>query len=367
MAQLVNGIQAFSQSDFINSEANTKKKIIEPLLEVLGWNLLSSEVQLEYPIRVGSSSVHVDYALYLEGKQVIFVEAKPFDSTLSADWCSQIISYGRIEGVRWVALTNGNVIKIFDTEAGKTEKECLVAEIDLMGLPDGSAELSLISRESILTGEIESAAKRLAATRKAVASLIQRKGEIALEFENILLKITGPEIGERIEIVSKKLADMAIQSFEKETELLPRQGGDKKVKIINRSELASKPHGEVVLCPSKIEGVEFLKKYNAWGFVNMNKQVPYFALYVGNPESSVLYFGEVESITKPITSKEDIQKIEEKDIENFPSGKRAIHLKQGTLVKLADPIPLKNRRIAPRGLRYTTLEKLINADYAEEL
>jgi hypothetical protein len=99
----------------------------------------------------------------------------------------------------------------------------------------------------------------------------------------------------------------------------------------------------------------------------MNRQVPYFALYVGNPESSVLYFGEVESITKPIASKEDIQKIEEKDIENFPSGKRAIHLKPGTLVKLTDPIPLKNKRIAPRGLRYTTLEKLMNSSYVEEL
>jgi len=46
-----------------------------------------------------------------------------------------------------------------------------------------------------------------------------------------------------------------------------------------------------------ISGVEFLKKYNAWGFVTINKRVPYFALYVGKPESSVLYFGEVESIT----------------------------------------------------------------------
>ena len=154
----------------------------------------------------------------------------------------------------------------------------------------------------------------------------------------------------------------------KETESLPLQKPDKTIRLVKRIEFASKPPGEVVLCPSKPEGIEFLKKYNAWGFVKlMNRDVPYFALYVGDPESSVLYFGEVELITKPITSKEDLKRIEEKDVASFPYGKRLIHLKQGTLVKLIDSIPLKNKRIAPRGLRYTTLEKLINATYAEEL
>jgi len=367
MAKLVESIKSFSQSDYGSSEANTKKKIIEPLLEMLGWDLLSNEVQLEYPIRVGTSSAHVDYAISLEGKPVVLVEAKAFDAALSTDYASQIISYGRVEDIRWAVLTNGRMVRVFDTKAGRTEKDCLVAEIDLQNLPRNSIDLNLISRESILTGEIESAAKRLATTKKAVTSLTQRKDEIVQEFKRVLLKITGPEIEDRIESISKKLADLAVQSFEKESEPLPQQPPVKLILSVARNELATKPPGEVVLCPSKVEGVEFLKKYNAWGFVTMNKQVPYFALYVGSPESSVLYFGEVESITKPIASKEDIQRIEEKDIESFPTGKRAIHLKPGTLVKLADPVPLKNRRIAPRGIRYTTLEKLVNANYAEDL
>jgi hypothetical protein len=367
MIKLVERIKAFSQSDLGSSEANTKKRIIEPMLDMLGWDCLGNEVQLEYPIQVGSSSVHVDYAMRLEGKPVILVEAKPFDVNLSADWASQIISYGKIEDIRWVVLTNGKVVKIFDTKAGKGEKECLITAIDLPRLPRDSIALSLISRESILTGEIESAAKRLATTKEAINSLSQRKGEIASEFKKILVKITGPGIEDRLETISKKLADIAVQSFESEIESVPSRTTDKTVQLLPRHSLSSKPPGEVVLCPSKIGGVEFLKKYNAWGFVNMNRQVPYFALYVGDPESSVLYFGEVESITKPITSEEDIQRIEEKDIENFPSGKRAIHLRQGTLVKFTDPIPLKNKRIAPRGLRYTTLDKLINANYAEDL
>jgi hypothetical protein len=243
MIKLVERIKAFSQSDLGSSEANTKKRIIEPMLEMLGWDLLGNEVQLEYPIRVGTSSIHVDYAIYLEGKPVILVEAKPFDAALTSDCASQIISYGRVEDIRWAVLTNGKALKIFDTKAGKAEKECLVAEINLTNFPINSIELSLISRESILTGEIESAAKRLTITKKAVNSLMQRKGEIALEFEKILLKITGPEIEDRIESISKRLAEIAVQSFEKETETLPQQTIDKTIRLVKRSELASKSPG----------------------------------------------------------------------------------------------------------------------------
>ena len=60
-------------------------------------------------------------------------------------------------------------------------------------------------------------------------------------------------------------------------------------------------------------------------------------------------------------------KIREEDLETFVSGKRVIHLKPGTLLKLRDPIPLKSMKKAPRSLRYTTLQKLLQANYVEEL
>jgi hypothetical protein len=64
---------------------------------------------------------------------------------------------------------------------------------------------------------------------------------------------------------------------------------------------------------------------------------------------------------------DDLQKISQEDMSTFEKGKRVIHLKPRTLVELEDPIPLKNPRKAPRGLRYTTLSKLINAKYLEDL
>ena len=365
---IVMAIDDFSKTGLISSEANTKKRIIEPTLEILGWDTRSNEVILEYPIRIGSTTKYVDYALMLENKPVVLVEAKAYDVTLSHDDSAQIISYGRIEDVQWVVLTNGRNLKVFDTKEGKTEKECLVIEIDLKKLPMQANDLSLISRESILTGEIEAAAKRLAATRNAIRNLKQKQQEIAEEFKKILLKMTGTEVENRVENISKRLADQTVQLFEKQVETIPGQISDKEVRMITRNKLTMKSPGEVVLCPSRVEGVEFLKKYNAWGFVAMSrKHIPYFALYVGRPESSVLYFGEIESITQPLKSKEDLKRIQEEDTETFETGKRVIHLKQGTLVKFKDPIPVKDKRSAPRGLRYTTLERLIQANHTGEL
>ena len=55
--EFVRSIKEFAQTDMISSEANTKKKLVEPLLELLGWDMRSSEVRLEYPVRIGTLSI----------------------------------------------------------------------------------------------------------------------------------------------------------------------------------------------------------------------------------------------------------------------------------------------------------------------
>lgn len=366
-AKIISAIDNFSKTDMTSSEANTKKKIIEPLLDILDWDTRSNEVRLEYPIKIGARTSYVDYALTLENKPVIFVEAKPFSSELSTDDSEQVISYGRIEDVKWAVLTNGRQLKLFDTEQGKKENESLVTEIDLRELPNKDKYLNLLRRESILTGQIEEAAKRLAATRNAINRLKKNKGAIAEKFKKNLLEITGSEVENRVESISNQLADRAIRLFEKSAKPSRVQETDK-ITSAMREELAEKREGKAVLCISKVEGIEFLKKYNAWGFVRMAREdVSYFALYVGRPKSSVMFFGEIDSITQPLESKEDLVKIQEKDAKTFETGKRVIHLKPGTLTELKNPIPLKNKLAAPRRLRYTTLKKLVQAEKVSDL
>jgi predicted type IV restriction endonuclease len=352
----------------VSSEANTKKKIIEPLLDLLDWDTSSNEVVLEYPVKIGSTTKYVDYALMLESKPVILIEAKAFDTDLSSDDSSQIISYGRVEDVQWAVLTNGKFVKVFDTKGGKSEKDCFVVEIDLRKLPEQNKDLRLISRESILTGEIEATAKRLASTRLAITGLRKNQSSVAENFKNAILAVTGKGFEKRASDIAAQLSERVIELFEKESEIVAASASSRDTQEINRKELKSKFPGQVVLCPSRLDGVEFLKKYNAWGFVTLNKTaIPYFALYVGRPESSILYFGEIESITQPLKSKDDLVKISQQDAGGFEVGKRVIHLKPGTLVKFKDPIPLKDKRAAPRGLRYTTLEKLMKANNTSEV
>jgi len=366
--QIVTAIDSFSKTNLTNSEPNTKKRIIELLLETLGWDTRTNEVQLEYPIVMASGTSEVDYALMLENKPVVFVEAKAFDNSLIPKHAQQAISYGKVRDVQWVVLTNGRTLKIFDTKQGITEKDCLVIEIDLTKLPTQVEDLNIISRDSILSGGIEDAVRRLAATKKAIWNLRQKQGQIAEGFKRILLEIAGKAVETRIESLSDQLARQATQLFEEQSVTVVKERFEKDVQLVSRKQLATKPPGRVVICPSKIAGVEFLKKYNAWGFVNMREQnIPYFALYVGKPESSISYFGDIESITKPLRSKEDLSEIRETDIEAFEPGKRAIFLKPGTLVKLADPIPLKDNRFAPRSRLYTTLEKLTGANRIQDL
>lgn len=366
----VRSIKEFTQTDMISSEANTKKKIVEPLLELLGWDLRSNEVRLEYPVKIGTKPNYVDYALILERKPVVLVEAKAFDVILTSDHSQQIISYGKVKGVQWVVLTNGKILSIFNTTLGVSEEECSVTKVYLETLPKRIKHLNLISRESVLTGEIEQASERLKATRRAIRNIQQKEEELADAFNEVLLRFTGPGVEDRVSSVAIQLSKQATQLFERGVEEGEHRRPIGEVLQRKREELGVKEPGEVLLCPSRPEGVAFLKKYNAWGFVRISKgRAPrYFALYVAKPESSVLYFGDIESITQPIQSKQDLHKIQEEDLEKiFETGKRVIHLKPGSLVRFKDPIHLRDRKSAPRGLRYTTLKRLIQADHVGDL
>lgn len=113
---IMTAIQDFSKTNMTNSETNTKKKIIERLLDMLNWDTRENTVVLEYQIVMASGTSEVDYALMLENKPVVFVEAKSFDTTLTEKHSLQAISYGKVKDVQWVVLTNGRTLKIFDTK-----------------------------------------------------------------------------------------------------------------------------------------------------------------------------------------------------------------------------------------------------------
>lgn len=131
------------------NEADTKGRLVEPVLGELGWDMLGDEVDREHGVDVGSGTGHADYALKIDGKPKVFVEVKPLGSELDDRRAKQAISYGAVEKVKWCVLTNGRKYRIYNSDWSSNPQDSLFRQFELD--PDGSLpeELNLLSKESI--------------------------------------------------------------------------------------------------------------------------------------------------------------------------------------------------------------------------
>ncbi len=108
--EYVNRSQQLLEASPQMNEQNTKVRLVQPLLELLGWDLYSTEVELEYTVPMASGSTHVDYALLVGDSPVVFVEAKAARSSLNSQHVQQLKSYMRQElNVDWGFLLTGRL------------------------------------------------------------------------------------------------------------------------------------------------------------------------------------------------------------------------------------------------------------------
>jgi len=98
-------------------EQDTKAALIVPILRALGWDVEDlEEVKLEYRRRPSDNPV--DFALFLLRTPRLFIEAKSLGAHLDdGKWASQILAYATVAGVEWVALTDGNEWRIYNSHA----------------------------------------------------------------------------------------------------------------------------------------------------------------------------------------------------------------------------------------------------------
>lgn len=138
----------------------------------------------------------------------------------------------------------------------------------------------------------------------------------------------------------------------------------------NRNYLKKYPKGKVVICPSrpgfempdnKYYGERFLLEYGAWGFVKIEKNPEYFALYLSSPVKAVRYFAVIDEIISP---EGDLRVENYQEYEIYSPGKMVIHLEE-PLIELNDEIPFEGGIIP--NIRYTTLDKFIEAETTKDL
>jgi hypothetical protein len=198
-------------------EENTKRKVIEPLIEVLGWDILSSDVELEYSVQMGSGTKKVDYALKREGTPVVFVEAKGCDTSLNQGHEDQLTSYMRQVGVDWGLLTNGQNFEIFRRDVSSSRpNEISLAQFSVERVPENEHPLKALSRDSIDSGESRQIAEKIEAVQNAVASLRENKEALAEDVTGVVTEVAGSAVSQQIEDEAKSFVDTLIESPEEQ-------------------------------------------------------------------------------------------------------------------------------------------------------
>lgn len=196
-------------------EQNTRAKLVDPLVrEVLGWDLYSTEVELEYPIQMGSSRTKVDYALLIEGSPAAFIEAKGCDTALTEHHENQLRSYMQQQWVDWGLLTNGVVLELFKLRKSEDQPSVdLLGESEVADLRRQSWLVRTLSKESIRSGDAEGIYRSVERRREAVSQLTQHKEEIADELLGVLSERVGDSIAREAESETKAFIDDLVESL----------------------------------------------------------------------------------------------------------------------------------------------------------
>ena len=182
------------------------------------------------------------------------------------------------------------------------------------------------------------------------------------QVSKILIPFDDANVGNLVEIIETIMEEERVAS---ET---PQLGEGKEerpspieVPKVPRASLSDLEEGDVVIYPSKPEGVEFLKQYQAWpARIGEWKNPKYFALYISNPDHAIKYFGEIEDLINTEDSG-----IENPEDRKYLIGKKVIRLKKGSLRELSDPI--RKGASVPYVAWRVPLSKFINANITDDL
>jgi len=142
-------------------ETQTRVTVIDPILQALGWDVRDvDEVELEHPTVDNKS---VDYALKINRKPVLLVEAKALDDPLNdVKAVTQIVGYAANDGIDWCVLTNGIVWRVYKSSEKCAAPDKLMFQVSLdprqdEGLPvaQRAEQLWRLSREEMAKGTLD--------------------------------------------------------------------------------------------------------------------------------------------------------------------------------------------------------------------
>jgi hypothetical protein len=350
-------------------EAPTRRIFVETLLQALGWDVTDpDEVELECPTIDGKS---VDYALKIDGKPVLLVEAKPLNDPLrDVKSVTQVVGYAANANVKWCVLTNGVTYKVYDSYEKAEGPEKLVFEVSIDPEEDRDAPVrQTVERLSLLSPD---------SMAKGVLDQIAREAFTMVKIRKALDRIFADPPSTFVRLVRSKVGDDTIKPAEvKKTlgELWARPPalattGSVRPSVAHRAAEAvlvkDKPRGykvsgegiaevNTIVVPAREDGFnEVFLGEDRWYAVRVHRalipRIKYIAAYQVAPVSAITHW----ALVKNIEPWQD-------------SGKFVVNFAKPA--KEMKPIPLvpKSRVKALQNLRYTSFDRLQRAKTLDEV
>ncbi len=158
------------QREHIQTEEATKTAMVLPFINVLGYNIFDpTEVTPELSADVGvKKGEKVDYAILQDGKPIILIECKGWQTNLDQLHTSQLYRYFSVTEARIGVLTNGIMYRFYsDLEERNKMDEKHFLEIDLLNLREPLVqELKRLRKSAFDLDEMVVAAGELKYTKE---------------------------------------------------------------------------------------------------------------------------------------------------------------------------------------------------------
>lgn len=208
------GAKAAQLVKVIETEEATKNSLILPFFQMLGYDIFNPlEFVPEYTADVGiKKGEKVDYAIVIDGKPAIFIEAKSCNQKLETH-DSQLFRYFATCSAKLAILTNG-IIYRFYTDIDEKNKMDLTPfmEFNLLDIKDTLVpEIKRFQRNSLDVDTIFGAASDLKYTTAIKELLAKQVADPDEGFLNFIVKEIYP--GRKSAIVMNKFKDIFKKSF----------------------------------------------------------------------------------------------------------------------------------------------------------
>jgi hypothetical protein len=179
------------------NESDTSMIVTDMMADLFGYDKYS-EVTRELCIR----ATYCDLATRIDGKFQMLIEVKAIGLDLKDAHVKQSVDYAANQGIDWVALTNGNIWRVYRVFFTKPIGTELVVDIDLLALnpknADHLASLFLLTRESMIKSGLHAYHDQMQATNKFFLGAILLSDPV-LETMRRELRRLSPEVKIRVE------------------------------------------------------------------------------------------------------------------------------------------------------------------------